>query len=102
MVPIVVLMTEAVVVEDRVLFTLPALCQASGAAEEQVHALVDEGLLQPQGQGPQDWRFSGDALPRTRRALRLASDFGIDLAAVALVMELLAEIARLRSRQRLS
>jgi chaperone modulatory protein CbpM len=100
MVPIVVLMTEAVVVEEQVLFTLPALCQASGAAQEQVHALVDEGLLQPQGQGPQDWHFAGDALPRTRRALRLARDFGLDLAAVALVMELLAEIALLRSRQR--
>ena len=100
MAPIVALMTEAVIVEDRVLFTLPALCQASGAAQEQVHALVNEGLLQPQGHGPQDWLFPGDALPLTRRALRLARDFGLDLAAVALVMELLAEIAWLRSRQR--
>ena len=61
---------------------------------------ADEGLLQPQGHDPQHWLFAGDALPRTRRALRLARDFGLDLAAVALVMELLAEIARLRSRQR--
>ena len=56
---------------------------ASGAAQEQVHALVNEGLLQPQGHGPQDWLFAGDALPRTRRALRLARDFGLDLAAEA-------------------
>ena len=40
MAPIVVLMTEAVIVEDRVLFTLPALCQASGAAQEQVLSLI--------------------------------------------------------------
>jgi chaperone modulatory protein CbpM len=100
MAPIVVLGAQAVIVEEQVLFTLPALCQASGAAQEQVHALVEEGLLQPQGHGPQDWRFAGDALPRTRRALHLARDFGLDLAAVALVMELLAEIARLRSRLR--
>ena len=100
MVPIVVLMTEAVIVEEQVQFTLPTLCQASGAAQEQVHALVNEGLLQPQGHGPQDWRFAGDALPRTRRALRLARDFGLDLAAVALVMELLTQIAQLRSQLR--
>ncbi len=95
-----VVTTRNVVVEDAVSFTLSALCQASGAKAEQVHGLVGEGLLQPQGQGPDDWRFSGDALLKTRKALRLARDFELDLAAVGLVMELLAEIERLRSRLR--
>lgn len=90
--------TEAVVVEEHVSFTLTALCQASGAAPDRIHALVAEGLLQPTGQGPPDWRFGGDALPQTRRALRLARDLELDLAAVALVMDLLAEIEHLRSR----
>ena len=93
-----VLATQAVVVEEQMSFTLSALCQASGAEPELVHALVGEGLLQPAGQGPQDWRFSGDALPQARRALRLTRDLELDLAAVALVMDLLAEIDRLRSR----
>lgn len=100
MAAIIVLTTETVVVEEHVSFTLPALCQASGAREEQVDALVGEGLLQPTGQGPHDWRFSGDALPQTRRALRLARDFELDLAAVSLMMDLLAEIDQLRSRLR--
>lgn len=93
--------TEALVLEDHVSFSLQALCQASGADLEQVHALVAEGLLEPSGQGPQDWRFQGDALPRTRTALRLARDLELDLAAVALVMDLLAEIDRLRARLQL-
>lgn len=100
MAEIVVLTTAAVVVEDHVSFTLLALCQASGAEQTLVHGLVGEGLLQPTGQGPDDWRFSGDALPQTRKALRLARDFDLDLAAVSLVMALLAEIDRLRSRLR--
>ena len=95
-----VLTTETVVVEEHVSFTLAALCQASGAERELVHGLVGEGLLQPTGQGPDDWRFSGDALRQTRKALRLARDFELDLAAVSLVLELLAEIDRLRSRLR--
>jgi chaperone modulatory protein CbpM len=100
MADIVVLTTATVVVEEQVSFTLSGLCQASGAEQALVHGLVGEGLLQPTGQSTEDWRFSGDALPQTRKALRLARDFGLDLAAVSLVMELLAEIDRLRSRLR--
>jgi chaperone modulatory protein CbpM len=92
--------TEAVVVEEDLSFTLQALCQASGAQQHWVHGLVGEGLLQPTGQGPADWQFSGDALSQTRRAWRLARDLELDLAAVGLVMDLLAEIDRLRSRLR--
>lgn len=98
MAEIYVIETEAVVVEQQVAFTLPALCRASGAQPEQVHALVDEGLLQPLGQGPDDWQFVGDALPKTRRALRLVRDLELSPAGVALVMDLLAEIDALRSR----
>ncbi len=93
-----VLIAETVVVEEHVSFSLSALCQASGADLAQVQALVGEGLLQPTGASPSDWRFSGDALPQTRRALRLARDLELDLAAMTLVMDLLAEIDRLRSR----
>ena len=100
MADIVVLTTATVVVEEQVSFTLSALCQASGAEQALVHGLVGEGLLQPTGQSTEDWRFSGDALPQTRKALRLTRDFELDLAAVSLVMALLAEIDRLRSRLR--
>lgn len=92
------LIAAAVVVEEHVSFTLSALCQASDANLEQVHALVGEGLLHPTGPGPTDWQFDGDALSQTRKALRLAHDFELDMAAVALVMDLLGEIDRLRSR----
>jgi chaperone modulatory protein CbpM len=79
-------------------FSLAALCQASGARRAQVLALVAEGLLQPEGAQPEDWRFDSAALPRTRRALRLARDLALALSAVALVIDLLDEIERLRGR----
>ncbi len=94
------LVTGTVVVEEHVSFTFTALCQACGADAERVHALVAEGLLQPEGQSPDDWRFSGDALPHARKALRLARDLDLSLPGVALVMDLLDEIERLRSRLR--
>lgn len=92
--------TTVVVVEESVSFTLASLCQASGADVEQVHALVNEGLLQPTGHGPDAWEFGGDALLQTRRALRLARDLELSMPGVALVMDLLAEIERLQSRLR--
>ena len=100
MAEIIVRTAAAVVVEEQVSFTLSALCQASGAEQALVQGLVGEGLLQPAGQGPDDWRFGGDALPQARKALRLARDFELDLAALGLVMALLAEIDRLRAGPR--
>ena len=95
-----VLMIATVVVEEHVSFDLATLCRASGAHAHQVHALVDEGLLQPTGQGPDAWRFGGEALPQTRQALRLAREFDLDLPAVALVMDLMAQIEQLRASLR--
>jgi chaperone modulatory protein CbpM len=95
-----VVTATAVIVEQQVSFTLVTLCQASGASAEQVHALVGEDLLRPVGSSPADWHFAGDALLQTRRSLRLARDLELNIAGVAVVMDLLAEIERLRSRLR--
>lgn len=91
---------ESVVVEEQIVFSLSALCRASGADPGQVHALVGEGLLHPAGEGPEDWRFSGSSLPRARTALRLERDLELTPSGVALVMDLLAEIEALRTRLR--
>ena len=92
-----VLAMAAVIVEVEVTYDLAALCMASGADAGQVRALVGEGLLPPTGQEPDGWRFGGDALPRARTALRLVRDLELELPAVALVMDLIAEIEHLRS-----
>jgi chaperone modulatory protein CbpM len=89
-----------IVVEEQMVFTLSALCRASGAQAEQVQALIDEGLLQPTGQRPEDWQFSGSALRSTRTALRLSRDLELGLSGAALVMDLLTEIERLRAQLR--
>jgi chaperone modulatory protein CbpM len=89
---------ETSVVEEHVWFGLSTLCHASGADLEQMRALVAEGLLQPTGASPGHGQFPGDDLPQTHKALRLARDRKVDLAAVALVTDQLAETDRLGSR----
>jgi chaperone modulatory protein CbpM len=93
-----VFVASSVVLEEEVVFSLAELSRASGAAHEQLQALVNEGLLQPSGRGPADWRFSGLSLPLARTALRLSRDLELSPTGVVLVMELLDEIRALRQR----
>ena len=86
------------VVEEQVQLTLTELCQACSAEQELVLVWVFEGVLEPVGESPHDWRFSGDSLRRARLALRLSRDLEINPSGVALALDLLDEIAALRAR----
>ncbi len=89
---------EILIVEEQVVFTLAELCRACGAESGEVHALVVEGLLQPDGTTPDDWRFSGHSLRHARTALRLSHELDISFGAAGIVMNLLDEIGSLRAR----
>jgi chaperone modulatory protein CbpM len=86
------------VVEETVHLTLVELCQACSAEEDHVVAWVLEGVLEPRGESQKDWLFSGESLRRARLALRLWRDLEINPPGVALVLDLLDEIAALRVR----
>jgi chaperone modulatory protein CbpM len=85
------------VVEEEIQLTLVELCQAVSAPEARVVAWVFEGVLEPVGEQPQDWRFSGPSLRRARLAERLTRDLEVNPAGVALALDLLDEIAALRA-----
>lgn len=88
------------IVEETIEFTLDELGRATHTSTQWLLTLVDEGVLAPLQRAPQppDWRFSGDALRRARRAARLARDFELDLHGVALALDLLDQIERLQQR----
>lgn len=78
--------------------TLVELCQACSAEQDYVLNWVLEGVLEPVGESPQNWRFTGESLRRARVALRLSRDLEINPAGVALALDLLDQIAMLRAR----
>jgi chaperone modulatory protein CbpM len=86
------------VVEEEIHLTLTELCQACGIAETHVTTWVVEGVLEPIGRRPEEWRFGGTSLRRARIALRLTRDLDINPAGIALVMDLLDEIDNLRAQ----
>lgn len=94
------LVVQGVIVEQSLHFSLGELCRACNAEAEQLLSLVEEGVLEPAGSGPEDWRFAGPSLRRAHAALRLSRDLELSPAATALVLDLLDENEALRSRLR--
>jgi chaperone modulatory protein CbpM len=94
------LAVTAVVLDDGFVFTLEQLSQACGAEPSQVHALVSEGILNPEGMGPQSWTFTALSLSTARAALRLSRDLELSYAGAALVIDLLDRIELLKARLR--
>lgn len=76
---------------------LDAFATACGDEAWFVQLLVDEGLLQPVTMHP-TWRFGGEALARVRRIRRLQRDFSLSLQGVAVMLDLIDEVERLRVR----
>ena len=60
--------------------------------------LVDAGVIEPRGTAPEAWSFPASALVRARATARLVNDLGVNLAGVALILDLLEERRRLERR----
>ncbi len=87
-----------VVIEDELRFSLAELCRETAVHAEWIFALVDEGILDPQGEDPATWRFPLESCLTVSRVIRLQRDLGLNLAGVALVLDLLEEVEDLRQR----
>ncbi len=92
-----VLVHTGTVIEEGNL-TLAELCQACGAHADWIINLVEESILEPHGENIYLWRFSGASLVRARSAFRLQHGLGLNLAGVAVVLNLMAELENLRSQ----
>lgn len=79
--------------------SLTELCRACTSSAEWVIELVEEGILEPiPRRQKKQWLFPGNSLHRARTTRRLQRDLGINLAGVALALDLLEEIEALESR----
>ncbi len=87
-----------VVLDEGVVLSLADMCRISGLCAEDLIAMVEEGLLDPLGSSPMTWHFPANELPRLLMSIRLQRDLHINLAGVALALELLDELRVLRSR----
>lgn len=94
---------KGTVLDEQVELSLNDLCCACSRPAEWVIELVEEGMLEPINTDPPvyrqtQWIFSADALYIVRTAMRLQDDLGINLAGVALALELLDRINTLETQ----
>jgi len=88
---------SGIVLDEQTELTLGELCRACCRHAEWIEQLVDEGILEPAGHNPAQWRFSGTSLQKAHIAMRLQRDLDINLAGVALALDLMDEIESLQA-----
>jgi chaperone modulatory protein CbpM len=84
------------VLEDTELVTMLELCRSCTVETETITLLVEEGILDPQGESVEQWRFSITSLRRVKTVIHLQRDLGVNLAGAALALDLLDQIAELK------
>ena len=89
---------QSEIIETRREMSLSDLCEVCTVTTERVVQLVDEGLVEPVGREPAEWRFSGRSVRRVVVAERLSRDLRLNAAGAALVLDLLDEVKQLRQR----
>ncbi len=80
--------------------TLDDLARICSCNTEWIVELVAEGVLEPGGREVANWRFTGTCMLRTRTALRFYQDLNINVAGIALVMDLMEQVDELQGRLR--
>ncbi|NOQ89579.1 MAG: MerR family transcriptional regulator [Gammaproteobacteria bacterium] len=86
------------ILEDETRLTLRQLCDACMVRADYIIELVDEGFIEPSGIERSHWCFNGVTIRRVQKAKRLQHDLGVNLAGVALALDLIDEIESLRAR----
>ena len=100
------------VLDDQHLLTVEEVCRVCSVQVEYIEELVEEGLITPQVEQVEQvdrgriaekherraWRFTGTHMRQARIAAHLQSDLGVNLAGVALALQLLDEVETLRTR----
>lgn len=87
------------IVGEETMLTVVELCRACQVSELEIELWVVEGVLEPTaGATSAEWRFGALALRRMRAAARLQRDLQVNVAGVALALDLLERIAALESR----
>jgi chaperone modulatory protein CbpM len=82
--------------EETAVLTVRDLSRMCAVDERHIVEFVQEGVLSVVEIDTTEWHFSGAALRRARLALRLERDLELNLAGVALALELMDELEHLR------
>lgn len=78
--------------DESTQLTIIQLCHRCNISSSELIELIQEGIIESQPLRAKSRRFSLDTVERVRRAQRLKSDLELNVAGVALAMQLLDRI----------
>jgi chaperone modulatory protein CbpM len=81
--------------DQSAILTIKDLSRMCNVEERHIVEFVEEGVLNVV-EARSEWHFTGDALRRARLAVRLERDLELNLAGVALALDLIEELQQLR------
>ena len=83
------------IVDQSSTLSIKDLSRICNVEERHIVEFVEEGVLNVV-EVRSEWHFTGDALRRARLAVRLERDLELNLAGVALALDLIEELQQLR------
>jgi chaperone modulatory protein CbpM len=83
---------------DKSPLTLSELCEICNISQNVVHEFISWEIVHPRQSAQQELIFELIDLRRIKTALRLQHDLEVNLAGVALVLDLLEELEELREK----
>lgn len=89
---------QAEIVTDTVTCTMEDLCASCGADADWIATIVEHGIIEPIGDNRNEWRFTSISVVRAAKARRLERDLDLNVSGIAVVLDLLDEIERLKTR----
>jgi len=79
-------------------FRLEDLCHATALPAEIIIEIVEQGIVDPIGDTPDNWTFNAQMITITKKAFRLHNDLEIDWPGTALAISLIDELEQLRTK----
>lgn len=96
-----VTVVTGVVIKRTAPLSFAELCQAVDLQHDLVIEMVEQRLIAPEGQSPENWRFDDTALRRAKIAANFHRDLDVNLEGIALALDLLDKIESLENRIRM-
>src|SRR5579864_664931 len=78
--------------------TLDELMEASRVSPDFIRQLIEYGILYHHAGSPAEWEFNLTHLQRVQTAARLQRDLEVNLAGIAIVLDLLDEMDELQTK----
>lgn len=89
---------SGVLLDEETLLSLADMARACAVHADYIIELVEEGVIEKQGNEPLEWRFNALCLRKARKAVRLQNDLGVNMPGVALALQLLDELEALQDQ----